>query len=810
MPLPVPGLFTYSIPEELEEAAETGRRAIVPFGPRKFYSGIIARTHSEKPTDIEIKDISDIMDDHPVVLPLQLRFWKWIGSYYMSHPGDILKAALPSGLRIASETTIESTGKTQEEQKLNETQNKILDLLHDAGEMTLSQLSLSTGIKNLMPAVGRLIDTGAVRLKEKMRGKYRPRLETRVRFPRHLSETDIETYFKEHNRADKQKEIIGKYIELSEWDGDNNTAENVTKRDLMTLSEAPDSSYKALITSEILEEYKVEIGRLADDLPRTHEIKQLNPAQSHALEEIKSGFKEKNVCLLHGVTSSGKTEIYIHLIEETLKKGGQVLYLLPEIALTTQITERLQRVFGDKLGVYHSKYPDAERVEIWNKQISDHPYQLILGVRSSVLLPFHNLQLVIVDEEHENTYKQQDPSPRYNARNASIVLATMTKAKVLLGTATPSIESYNNATNGKYKLVELTERYKDIKLPEIKVENIQELARKKMMHGPFSPRLLEETRKALENNQQVILFQNRRGYSPVVKCNTCGWTPRCTICDVSLTHHRATARMTCHYCGTQYDIPAACPECGGTDLRSQGFGTERIENEVRRLIPGARTARMDFDTTQTRSSYEKIIENFQEGRTDILIGTQMVSKGLDFDHVSVVGILDADQMLNYPDFRSHERAYQLMAQVSGRAGRKDRRGLVILQTREPELPVISQVVNNDYRGLYSDQEAQRRLFRYPPYIRMIEICIRHKQEWAADDAARMMAQILNDNIGSGILGPVRPPVARIQNWHIRKIMLKIDPASAIDDIKTYLVQVKDYIMTDKRFRSLRVHFDVDP
>lgn len=750
------------------------------------------------------------MDDHPIVLPLQLRFWKWISSYYMSHPGDILKAALPSGLRIASETTVQATGKIQKGQTLNDTQNKILDLLHDTGRMTLKDLSLSTGIKNLMPAVGRLIDTGAVQLHEKMSSKYRPRLETRVRFPHKLSESDIDQYFIQHERADKQKEIIGRYIELSAWDGDNENTENVTKRELMTLADASDSSYKALLTSEILEEYKVEIGRLSDDLRPTHEIKQLNHAQSHALEEIKAGFKEKNVCLLHGVTSSGKTEIYIHLIEEILKEGGQVLYLLPEIALTTQITERLQRVFGDKLGVYHSKYPDAERVEIWNKQISCNPYQLILGVRSSVLLPFRDLQLVIVDEEHENTYKQQDPAPRYNARNASIVLATMTKAKVLLGTATPSIESYNNAISGKYNLVELTERYKDIKLPEIRVENIQELARKKMMQGPFSPHLLEETRKALENKQQVILFQNRRGYSPVVKCNTCGWTPRCSICDVSLTHHRASARMSCHYCGTQYDIPAACPECGSTDLRSRGFGTERIEDEVRRLIPAARTARMDFDTTQTRNSYEKIIEDFQEGRTDILIGTQMVSKGLDFDHVSVVGILDADQMINYPDFRSHERAYQLMAQVAGRAGRKDRRGLVILQTREPELPVIQQVVDNDYRGLYDDQEAQRRLFRYPPYVRMIEIWIRHKQEWAADDAARMMAQVLNDNLGRGILGPVRPPVARIQNWYIRKIMLKIDLAAPTEEIKKYLVKVKDYVMADKRFRSLRVHFDVDP
>ena len=521
-----------------------------------------------------------------------------------------------------------------------------------------------------------------------------------------------------------------------------------------------------------------------------------------------TSFKEKNVCLLHGVTSSGKTEIYIHLIQQVLKAGKQVLYLLPEIALTTQITERLKRVFGNRLGIYHSKFPDAERVEIWQKQLKSEPYDIIVGVRSSIFLPFQNLGLVIVDEEHENTYKQQDPAPRYHARNAAIMLASLYKAKTLLGTATPSVESYYNALQGKYGLVELTERYKDIQLPEIQVVDIKELMRKKIMKTPFSPQLLDEMRKALEQKEQVILFQNRRGFAPMIECKTCGWVPKCKNCDVSLTYHKGLNQLTCHYCGATYPVPRSCPACGEVELKNRGF--EKIEDDIQLVFPEAKIARMDLDTTRTRTAYERIISDFQEGKTDILIGTQMVSKGLDFDHVSVVGILDADTMLTFPDFRAHERAFQLMAQVAGRAGRKNKRGLVVLQTRSIDLPVIRQVVENDYRELYNEQLQDRQKYHYPPFHRLIYVYLKHRKEDILNSAAEIMASQLQTGLGERVLGPVKPPVGRIQMLFIKKIMIKVEQNASMNKVCEYLQAVQRSIIEDERFHSLLVYYDVDP
>ena len=600
-----------------------------------------------------------------------------------------------------------------------------------------------------------------------------------------------------------------KYVELSGVLGDG-TLKEVSKKELLQRASASPAVFNGLVEKRVFEVYQREIGRLNRISGQTVELNVLNEHQQRAYDEIVRSFQEKNVCLLHGVTSSGKTEVYIHLIEDALRQGKQVLYLLPEIALTTQITERLKRVFGSRLGIYHSKFPDAERVEIWQKQLTEEGYDIILGVRSSVFLPFRNLGLVIVDEEHENTYKQQDPAPRYHARNAAIVLASMYGAKTLLGTATPSVETWQNATTGKFGWVELKERYKEIQLPEIIPVDIKELHRKKRMTGQFSPLLLQYVREALDNKQQVILFQNRRGFAPMIECRTCGWVPKCKNCDVSLTYHKGINQLTCHYCGYTYQLPRSCPACEGVELMHRGFGTEKIEDDVKLIFPEASVARMDLDTTRTRSAYEKIIADFEQGKTDILIGTQMVSKGLDFDHVSVVGILNADTMLNYPDFRSYERAFQLMAQVAGRAGRKNKRGRVVLQTKSIDHPIIRQVMTNDYEDMVAGQLAERQMFHYPPYYRMVYVYLKNRNETLLDVMAHTMAEKLRALFGNRILGPDKPPVARIQTLFIRKIVVKIEQNAPMSRARELLLRVQREMIEDERFKSLIVYYDVDP
>lgn len=612
------------------------------------------------------------------------------------------------------------------------------------------------------------------------------------------------------NRAPKQLAALMKYVELSGWVRPGCFLKEVSRKTLLQKANITSSILSGLVEKHILELYHQEVGRLAKRTIDTMPLNPLSDAQQKAYDEIVQAFASKPVCLLHGVTSSGKTELYIHLIEQAIRAGKQVLYLLPEIALTTQITERLRRVFGNRLGIYHSKFPDAERVEIWQKQLSEDDYDVILGVRSSVFLPFRRLGLVIVDEEHENTYKQQEPAPRYHARNAALVLASIFGAKTLLGTATPSIETYYNAIHGKYGFVQLTERHRQIQLPEIEVVDIKELARKKRMTAQFSPLLLQKIREALEQKEQVILFQNRRGFAPMIECRTCGWVPKCKNCDVSLTYHKGLNQLTCHYCGYTEPVPTSCPACGGTELVSRGFGTEKVEDSIKELFPEARIARMDLDTTRTRTAYEKIISDFEEGETDILIGTQMVSKGLDFDKVSVVGILNADSMLNYPDFRSYERAFQLMAQVAGRAGRKEKRGLVILQTKQPDLPLIHEVVTNDYARMFQEQTEERSLFRYPPFYRLIYVYLKHRKQEVLDQAADLMANVLRQGLGERVLGPDQPPIARIQTLFIKKIVVKVEQQASLSKVRAYLRQVQRMIVEDERFRSLIVYYDVDP
>lgn len=734
LPLPLDGLFTYSVPAPLAEQVKIGIRVLVPFGRSKTYVGIVAKSAVNCQLTT-VKDILQVLDAESILLPHQLHLWQWISDYYMSPIGEVYKAALPSGMKAED--------------------------------------------------------------------GYKPRTETYIRLtPAFRNEQALHVAIDMLQRAPKQ---LKAFVDFLGFEADDLTRDELLNQGhtLQTVS--------ALEKRGILETFEKEVGRLnhGGD-PHLEKIKPLSPLQQDVYNQIQFSFLKKNVTLLHGVTSSGKTEIYIHLIRQALEKQQQVLYLLPEIALTVQIMDRLQHVFGNRLGIYHSKYADAERVEIWQKQLSKNPYDVILGARSAVFLPFQRLGLVIIDEEHETSYKQQDPAPRYHARSAAIMLAQMSGARVLLGTATPSLETYHNAKTGKYGLVELFQRYKGIELPEIQVVDIKDLQHRKMMNGPFSPLLLNKVREALERGEQVILFQNRRGYAPMIECRQCGWVPHCQHCDVSLTLHRNLNQLSCHYCGNTYQVPAECPACGSKELQTRGYGTEKIEDQVRDIFPEARIARMDLDTTRTRQAYERIINDFSAGRTNLLIGTQMISKGLDFDKVSVVGILNADTMLNYPDFRAYEHAFMMMSQVSGRAGRKGRRGLVILQTKSPQLPLIQQVVTNDYTGFYRLQIAERQQFHYPPYYRLIYVYLKHRQDGLVEQAGLELGRLLRQWFSARVLGPDKPGVAKVKSLAIRKIVLKLEPGLNMSEVRRYLLLTRQQLLQDKRYATLQVYFDVDP
>lgn len=813
VPLPIAGEYTYSLPPALEGKVHGGCRVVVPFGPKKYYTAIVVSVHDSAPEAYETKDILEVLDERPVLLKRQFDFWQWVSDYYLCTIGDVYKAALPSGLKLESETMVVYNPDFEASGPLPPKEQLLLDLLSANPEQCVTQLEKAAGIRNILPVVRSLLEKEAVCIKEELKRSYKPKTEIRVRLAGNMR-TEKALQFQmnmlDRPKTEKQLAVLMKYVELSGWNGTGETLKEVSRKRLTEAAGVSPAVLDALVRKQVLEVYSSEVGRLDGGRYDTIPLNPLSEAQRRAFYQIMSLFQTRNVCLLHGVTASGKTEIYIHLIEQAIQAGKQVLYLLPEIALTTQITERLRRVFGERLGIYHSKFPDAERVEIWNKQLSDRDYDVILGVRSSVFLPFRRLGLVIVDEEHENTYKQQDPAPRYHARSAAIMLASMFGAKTLLGTATPSLESYHNALSGKYGFVQLTERHQQIRLPQIELVDIKELARKKRMTAQFSPYLLQKIREALENREQVILFQNRRGFAPMIECRTCGWVPKCRNCDVSLTYHKGLNQLTCHYCGCTYPVPRSCPACGGVELVNRGFGTEKVEDDIKAIFPEARVARMDLDTTRTRSAYERIISDFQNGKTDILIGTQMVSKGLDFDRVSVVGILNADSMLNYPDFRSYERAFQLMAQVAGRAGRKNGQGVVVLQTKSPDLPLIREVMDNDYLRMYREQMEEREMFRYPPFYRLVYVYLKHRKEDVLDQAADWMAQCLRKGLGERVLGPDKPPVARIQTLYIKKIVVKVEQQASMSKVRAYLRNVQQALMEDRRFRSLTVYYDVDP
>ena len=818
LPLPLDGVFTYSVPSELERQVAVGHRVLVPFGRNKTYVGVICNLISNEQIVIsncdnqtstelteksalssnhhysllithysldKIKPILQVLDSSPILLESQLKLWRWISDYYLSPIGEVYKAALPAGLkaedgyRPKTETYIRLTPKFRSEQAL-----------HIALDMLQRAPSQQKAFVDFLDLALFIVDG--------------------------LQFTDDYTIGRNDDGLARQSPVNCKPSTVNYLLG-------ITRDELLNQGHTL-ATISALVKRGILETYEQEVGRLNHGgEPHPEHIKPLSLPQQEAFNQIQFAFLQKPVTLLHGVTSSGKTEIYIHLIQQALDKHQQVLYLLPEIALTVQMMERLQRVFGHRLGIYHSKYADAERVEIWQKQLSKNPYDVILGARSAVFLPFQRLGLIIVDEEHETSYKQQDPMPRYHARSAAIVLAKMRNeecgmrnddysvgCKVLLGTATPCAETWQNAQTGKYGYVLLTERYKGIELPEIQVIDIKDLQHRKMMHGPFSPILLLKVREALERGEQAILFQNRRGYAPMIECKQCGWVPHCQHCDVSLTLHRNLNQLTCHYCGYTYQVPTECPACGSHELQTRGYGTEKIEDEVRAIFPEARIARMDLDTTRTRQAYERIINDFSAGRTNLLIGTQMISKGLDFDKVSVVGILNADTMLNYPDFRAYEHAFMMMSQVSGRAGRKGRRGLVILQTKSPDLPVIRQIVDNDYAAFFRSLMAERREFRYPPFTRLVCIYLKHRSDSLVDTASLEMGSRLRQWFGARVLGPDRPAVAKVKSLAIRKLLLKIEPGLDLPTVRKYLALAQQQMLQDKRYTSLQIYFDVDP
>lgn len=818
LPLPVGSTFTYTLDTEQSEEALVGRRVVVPFGPSKIYAGVVRSVSDNKPKgDYELKSVIDILDAHAIVSREQLALWAWIADYYMCSLGEVMKAALPAGLKLESETTVRLNTEFGEWDSLSPVENEVISLLQDGKSHSVASLQKNIGVNRVLRVMRSLIEKGAVEAGERLASSFRPKKEAHVRLNnKYLSESALNALFESLNKTPRRYQLVLKLVELADIPlslklKNPRLVREVSKAALLKESAASAAVLAGLKAKGVVEIYDYEVGRLNNkDAATIMEQLPLSPAQQRAYDEILSCLKQKNVCLLHGVTSSGKTEIYIRLIRQALSEGKQVLYLLPEIALTTQITDRLRRVFGNRLGVYHSKFPDNERVEIWLKQAGKNPYDVLLGVRSSLLLPHPKLGLVIVDEEHEPSYKQQDPAPRYNARDTAIVMARRYGAKVLLGTATPSVETYHNATTGKYGYVRLTERFGQVMLPQVRVVDIQDLMRRKLMHFPFSPDLENEIRQALAHKEQVILFLNRRGYAPVVECTTCGWVPRCQYCDVSLTYHLDDHRLHCHYCGNSYPVPTECPNCHSHELRSFGLGTEKVEEEVHRRFPAARTARLDLDTTRSRLSYQRILGDFSRGRTDILIGTQMVSKGLDFGNVRVVGIVDADKIINRPDFRAHERAFQMMMQVAGRAGRRDTKGTVILQTRRADNLVIRQVVESDYEGMYKNELDERRKYFYPPFYRLIYVWFKHKDERVAQEGAQRMSVLMQEHFRGGVLGPDKPEVSRISMFHLRRAALKVSPALSTHSVRMALLSIADKVHAIPHLHSLHIYFDVDP
>ncbi len=811
VPLPLYDSFTYRVPDPWKGLVKPGIRVVVQFGSRKLYAALVVSLSENQPHDLEIKEILEVLDEDPVVLPQNLELWKWMADYYCCTLGDVYKAALPPGLKLESKSKL-ALEQGWEEHELSVQEHSIVNLVKNEIN-SLDVLQKKLGKNFSYKGIKSLLEKSVLRLEETAATRFRPKTQAIVKLhPRIEDEDYLHHLIDSLERAKKQQALLLRYCQLAAVFQPEQKS-FISRNLLLNEKEFKPAVLNELIAKKILVVGQLEISRLPGQQNRQADLNLLNRYQAQALEEVKAAFEKKQVTLLHGITASGKTEIYIHLIEETLQKGLQALYLLPEIALTTQIVERLKNVFGSKVGIYHSRLNDNDRVEIWNKVLQfkenrEEGYQVILGARSALFMPFSDLGLIVVDEEHEHTFKQFDPAPRYHARDMAVVMGQMFKANVLLGSATPSYESFFNALNGKYALVNLQKRHSDMELPEIIVADIKRAYKRKQMQSVLSPELFTLMEEALSNKEQVVLFQNRRGYSPFVQCFNCGQVPKCRNCDVSLTYHKFKKRLNCHYCGYSISMPGECPECGSTDVKTRGFGTEKVEEELRLLFPGAQIERMDLDTTRSKNAFEKIVRNVENRKTDILIGTQMVTKGLDFEHVRVAGILNADNLLNFPDFRAHERTYQLISQVSGRAGRKHNRGKVVLQTSQPDHPLIHLIEQQDYFTAFNIQMQERKVFSYPPYNRLIKVVVKHKKPEMIEVVAGQMAQLLRLNKSFTVLGPEFPLVSRVQLWYQKEIWLKINRGQQPGSVKLY---VNDCI---RKVRSENggsmIYADVDP
>ncbi len=815
LPLPVKNTYTYKVSKEQSGNISPGLRVTVQFGKRKIYTALVRRVHNIKPAGYEVKNILSVLDDFPLVNEIQLKFWEWIAEYYMCSIGEVFKAALPGGLKLESETKVYPVSDYNEDINFTAAEEIVLALLQKQNMLNIKEIASLTHKKDVIHILKSLFEKGAILMEEELKERFKPRKKSYVRLnPVIHNENELGKILNLLEKAPAQLGLLTAYLHLSEF-CEKSAPYEVEKLKLLKSTGSSNTTLNSMVKKDIFETYEKEVSRFAEESIIKRKPFGLNIHQKNAMAQIKTAFLNKDVVLFHGVTSSGKTEIYIHLINEQIRKDKEVLYLLPEIALTAQIINRLKSIFGEKVAVYHSKLSDNERIEIWENITGKNmrgrnSYKVILGARSALFLPFDNLGLIIIDEEHENTYKQSDSSPRYHARDTAIMLARFHGARVLLGTATPSIESFYNTKTGKYGFAELKTRYLELDMPEIKVVDARKARLKKEMQSLFSPLLLDSVKNALSNKEQVILFQNRRGFSPYIQCNTCLWIPFCIHCDVSLTYHRQINKIVCHYCGYSSNIPESCSNCGNKTILTRGFGTEKIEDEIHIFFPQARIKRMDLDSTRTKKSYEQIISDFESGNIDILVGTQMITKGLDFNNVRVVGILNADNMLNFPDFRSYERSYQLMAQVSGRAGRKNDRGLVIIQTSDPENIIIQNVKNNDYHSMFNDQIIERKKFKYPPFYRLIEITMKHKNKPQLDDASQLLADNLRKKFSQGILGPESPLINKIQDWYIKKILFKLKKEKSVIQPKKILKNLIDALLSRDEFKSLQIIIDVDP
>jgi primosomal protein N' (replication factor Y) len=807
IPIPLKKQFTYHITKAESNFLEVGMRVAVPFGKSKIYTGIVYKIHNNPSEVYEAKDIHQILDQTPIVNSFQIRLWKWIASYYMCTLGDVMRAALPNAFILESETIISKNDKNEiREVDLKDDEFLVYEALFHQSSLKIHDIVNILGKKNVLPVIKRLLDKEVIIVEEEIYEKYRPKLVRYVKLHSNFSsEEKLQELLDNLNRAPKQRLVIMTLFSISAL-----TKKPIKVSDLVKKSSVSSPIIKTLIDKRILEEYHIQTDRVYYSGDENEATKRLNKYQENALSNTSQSFKKQNVTVLHGVTSSGKTEIYVKLIETIISQGKQVLYLVPEIALTTQLVSRLQNYFGDKVAVFHSKYSSQERVEVWNNVLNNfNKAQIILGARSSVFLPFSNLGLIIVDEEHEQSFKQFDPAPRYHARDVAIVLANFYNAKTLLGSATPSLESYYNAKLNKYGFVEIDRRYNNVLEPEIELVDIKEKYKRKLMKGHFSDRLIEEIAEALNNDEQIILFQNRRGFSPIVECNTCGHSPQCPNCDVSLTFHQYKNQLRCHYCGYNTPMHQNCQACGSIEIDSKGFGTEQIEEEAKALFPDAKVGRMDLDTTRGKYGFEKIITAFEQQELDILVGTQMVTKGLDFRNVKLVGVMNADNMLNFPDFRAHERSFQMLLQVSGRAGRTEKQGKVLIQTYNPFHKILQQVSTSDYVGMYKEQMDERHNYKYPPVYRLIKITLKHKDYNKVNDASAWFATSLRQMFAVNVLGPEFPPVSRIRNQYIKNILIKIPPKQSLNKTKEAIVKLNNSFFSIKDFRAVKVILNVD-